>query len=111
MKLEINIEAKQVLPSRLETGLYRIAQEALSNAVRHAQARTLTLQLASNPQEIRLTIEDDGQGFDPEQVEPGRYGLIGLNERVKLLGGTLHLCSTPGEGTSIDVVLPVQKAI
>ena len=95
------------LPVRLEVGLYRIAQEALTNIARHAQARQVTIELVTTPERIRLSIEDDGQGFDPDDVPPGRYGLIGLNERAKLLGGSLRLESGSGTGTRIEVTIPL----
>lgn len=95
------------LPIRLEVGLYRIVQEALTNIARHASASVVTIELATTPTEVRLTIEDDGQGFDPTDVPPGRYGLIGLNERTKLLGGSLQLKSCPGAGTRIEVTVPL----
>lgn len=110
LKLNLTTEVKHSLPSRLETGLYRLAQEALSNAVRHASAHMLTVTLATTPQMVRLVVEDDGQGFDPQQVAPGRYGLIGLNERVKLLGGELMVSSTPGTGTRVEAVIGLEEA-
>lgn len=91
------------LPGRVEVGLYRIAREALTNAARHAQARHIAVQLQFTPQQVHLIITDDGTGFDPVQLPPGRYGLIGLNERAKLLGGTLTLESSPGQGTRVEV--------
>jgi two-component system NarL family sensor kinase len=95
------------LPMRIEVGLYRIAQEALTNIARHAQARQVNLELSLTPEQIRLSIEDDGQGFDPEDAPSGRYGLIGLNERTKLLGGSLRIESSPGTGTRVEVVIPI----
>jgi two-component system, NarL family, sensor kinase len=109
------------LPVRIENGLYRIAQETLTNIGRHANARYVTLALETVPERIRLVIEDDGQGFDADVVGtqahdqrerdpgggPGRYGLIGLNERAKLLGGTLRLESSPGTGTRIEIQIPL----
>lgn len=95
------------LPIRLEVGLYRIAQEALTNIIRHADARHISLELLLMPNAIELTIEDDGQGFEPATVSEGHYGLIGLNERAKLLGGQMKLSSTKGEGTSIYVSVPL----
>lgn len=94
------------LPRRLETGIYRLAQEALQNVSRHAQARRAVVELAFRPAEIRLVVADDGVGFDPTAVPPDRFGLIGMNERVRLLNGRFHLQSAPGEGTRIEVVLP-----
>lgn len=96
------------LPVRVETGLYRIAQEALRNVVQHAAASHARVHLETMPNELRLLIEDDGRGFDPEQVAGDRFGLVGLNERVKLLGGTLRLETGPGEGTRLEVVLPAE---
>ncbi|HEV2461145.1 MAG TPA: GAF domain-containing sensor histidine kinase [Ktedonobacterales bacterium] len=109
------------LPVRIENGLYRIAQEALTNIGRHASARCVALALETVPERIRLVIEDNGQGFDagdvgtPDQERSerdpgggsGRYGLIGLNERAKLLGGTLRLESSPGTGTRIEIQIPL----
>jgi two-component system NarL family sensor kinase len=93
--------SSQSLPQRVEAGLYRIAQEALTNAVRHAGARHIRLVLAIETGEVTLTVEDDGQGFDAARIPPDRYGLVGLNERARLLGGTLDLQSSPGEGTRV----------
>jgi two-component system NarL family sensor kinase len=95
------------LPVRIETGLYRMAQEALANVRRHAAARHVTLRLETVPRSVRLLIEDDGQGFDPEQVRAGSYGLMGLNERARLLGGTFRLESGLGAGTRLEVALPL----
>ena len=101
------IGESRLLPVRVEIGLYRMAQEALANVRRHAQARRVTLRLETVPHSIRLQVEDDGRGFDPEEVRPGSYGLIGLNERTRLLGGTLWLESSPGAGTRLDIALPL----
>jgi len=95
------------LPVRVEIGLYRMAQEALANVRRHARAQRVTLRLETIPHSIRLLVEDDGSGFDPEEVRPGCYGLIGLNERTRLLCGTLRLESSPGAGTRLDIALPL----
>ena len=95
------------LPVRAEVGLYRIAQEALTNITRHAQAQHVNLDLAITPEQIQLTIEDDGQGFDPGQIPEGSFGLLGLNERIKLLAGQLHIESSPGQGVRVNVVIPL----
>jgi two-component system NarL family sensor kinase len=94
------------LPIQVESGLYRVAQEALTNIQKHAHARKITVQLVTTPDHIRLTISDDGRGFDPEKLAEGRYGLVGLNERVKLLGGQFKLQSSPGQGTRVEVIIP-----
>jgi two-component system NarL family sensor kinase len=101
------IGANYPLPVRIEVGLYRIAQEALNNIVQHAQARIVHLLLVIQPESVQLIAEDDGCGFDPQQIPDQRFGLVGLNERVKLLGGKLKLESSPGEGTRIDVIVPL----
>jgi two-component system NarL family sensor kinase len=100
----------QPLPHRVEAGLYRIAQEALANARNHARARRIHVRLVTTPDEARLSVDDDGRGFDPAAAPPGRYGLIGLSERARLLGGRLRLESSPGEGTRVEVVVPLNAA-
>jgi two-component system NarL family sensor kinase len=101
------------LPVRVSAGLYRIAGEALTNIARHADAKTVTMQLTIQPEGAELTINDDGTGFDAESVNQGgsreRFGLIGLNERARLLGGTLELCSAPGDGTFMRVRVPLME--
>ncbi|MFW6097860.1 MAG: histidine kinase, partial [Chloroflexota bacterium] len=97
------------LPVRIETGLYRIAQEALNNVVQHAQAEHAKVKLISTPEEVRLVVADDGRGFDPETAPQDRFGLVGLSERARLLGGSLRLETSPGEGTRVEVILPVEK--
>ena len=97
----------QPLPPRVETGLYRIAQEAINNACQHAQASEITVKLVATPQVVTLTVSDDGQGFDLDDVAQSRFGLVGLNERVKLLNGRFHIESTPGQGTKLEAELPL----
>ncbi len=106
-KVEIK-GARGPLPVQIETGLYRIAQEALTNVSRHASARNVTLQMYMLPKSVRLSIEDDGKGFDPSRLAQGRFGLIGMNERAKLLGGSLQVQSSPGAGTRISVTVPLE---
>lgn len=103
------VGGQRPLPLRLEVSLYRIAQEALTNIARHANARHVTLGLVTTPDQVRLRVEDDGQGFDPSLVPKGRYGLIGLSERSKLLGGVLKLESSPGAGTRVEVLVPLDE--
>lgn len=101
------------LSPAIETGLYRVAQEALVNVHKHAQARQVTLHLARHNGTIELSISDDGQGFDPEHVTPtatSGFGLTGMSERARLLGGTLTVESAPGNGTCISVQLPMVRS-
>jgi two-component system NarL family sensor kinase len=105
-KIRVNFSAAggiQPLPARIETGLYRIAQEALANAAEHSGAGRVNLQLVAAPDQVRLVIKDDGRGFDPQNIPAGRFGLIGLNERAKLLGGSLTLQTRRGGGTTVEV--------
>lgn len=95
------------LPVRIEAGLYRMAQEALTNIVRHAHATKIHIRFVTQPDQLELIIADNGKGFDTDQREAGRFGLVGLNERAKLLGGTLELCSDPGEGTTVTITIPL----
>ena len=93
------------LPDETAIGLYRICQEALSNALRHADATRATVTLSHADGKITLTVTDDGRGFDPSQVQgqAGSFGLLGMAERTEGLGGRLELKSAPGKGTRISV--------
>jgi signal transduction histidine kinase len=98
------------LPSPVETALYRIAQEALTNAARHAGATTVSLVVRRGPSEVRLVVEDDGRGFDADTaLQPTRdhLGLLGMRERATLLNGRLWLESGPGKGAAVYVALPL----
>ncbi len=95
------------LPVRVESGVFRIAQEAVTNALRHAHASNVVIRLETVPHRLRLLIEDDGQGLD-SGVAPGHYGLIGMSERAKLLGGRLRVQSCAGSGVCIDVTIPLE---
>lgn len=98
------------LPARIETSVYRIAQEALTNVRKHANARHVEMTLIATEQSLHLAIQDDGQGFDPDIVMQTsgheHFGLTGINERVKLLNGTICIQSEPGTGTRLDVRVP-----
>jgi two-component system, NarL family, sensor kinase len=98
------------LPPAVEVGLYRIAQQALANVVRHAGPARAVIRLTVGPEEARLRVEDDGVGFDPTALPADRFGVIGMGERARLLGGTLTIETAPGSGTAIDVVVPLGHA-
>jgi signal transduction histidine kinase len=99
------------LPARIENQLYRIAQEALHNAVKYASASHLTASLRVDESQVSMRIADDGAGFDPAQTPPGNgrggFGLTGMGERARLLGGLLRIESEPGEGTLVEVIVPL----
>ncbi|WP_205896779.1 sensor histidine kinase, partial [Pseudomonas viridiflava] len=82
-------------------GLFRILQEALTNVMRHAQAHSVQISLTLADNLLCLSIADDGQGFDPQAARPTSFGLVGMRERVLMLGGRLELDSEPGEGTAL----------
>lgn len=110
-KLKARFEAvggDRPLPVRVEAALYRMAQEALTNVVHHADAEHLTVRYVATPEQIELRIEDDGQGFDPDEIPKHRFGLVGMNERTRLLGGSLDICSQPGGGTRLDIRIPLE---
>lgn len=89
-------------PAR-EQHLYRIAEEAISNVLRHADAGELAVHLVVKRDRFTLTIQDDGIGFDPAQPVPGRYGVLGMQERAQLADCELYLVSHPGKGTAVTV--------
>ncbi|MBI3280332.1 MAG: PAS domain-containing protein [Acidobacteria bacterium] len=94
------------LPHDVSLCLYRIVQEGLRNVAKHSGARQAIVTLTGQDSGLRLTLKDAGVGFDPEAVHGRGLGLIGMQERVQLLGGGLHLNTTPGAGTEIAVELP-----
>ncbi len=99
-------------PPDCETALYRITQEALTNIARHANARRVSVLLERRPGLVSLIIEDDGKGFDADAVleaaaAQGSLGLLGMRERVKLVGGTIEFESTPGAGAAVFVRIPL----
>jgi two-component system NarL family sensor kinase len=105
------------LPARVEAGLYRIAQEALTNVARHAHAGRVWLTLDHADGAVRLGVRDDGVGFDPERLGrraedsssgTGHFGLVGMGERARLLGATLELESAPGAGTRLEVRVSIR---
>ena len=93
------------LPDALKTCIYRVVQEALHNCARHAQARSVRVVVRQEDSRIVLSVEDDGRGFDARRVRG--LGLVGMEERVRHLGGAFHVRSTPGAGTKVDVELPL----
>ena len=102
---------QQRLPPYVETTVYRIVQEALTNVLKHAAARRVSLLLENRQDRLLVIVEDDGRGFNVEALmnesdSSRRLGLIGMQERVTLVGGTLNIESTPGAGTTVFVHIP-----
>ena len=99
------------LPPSVETALYRIVQEALTNVVRHAQATRVDVLLERRGDQVVAIIEDDGVGFDPEmERQSGRLGLFSMQERAEMLGGALTIESRIGQGTTVFVEAPYVHA-
>jgi signal transduction histidine kinase len=95
------------VPGEVETALYRIVQESLTNVVKHAHARQVSISLTRTEGSVKAVIEDDGQGFDPTGPDAG-HGLIGMRERLALLGGRLQIESSAESGTTVAVEVPIR---
>ena len=105
--VQVTVEADEcALPEHVEIALYRIAQEALQNVVKHAGASGASVELRCDPGLVSLRITDDGAGFYPDAATPG-FGLSGMTERAELVGGRLDVRSGPGRGTTIEARIPV----
>jgi len=109
--LKVELESRlqdDRLPEEVETVLYRIVQEALTNIVKHAQASRVSIVVTQKPGAVGAVIEDDGRGFDPDQSVDGGIGLIGMRERVALLDGSMTIEAAPGKGTTLVIEVPVR---
>ncbi len=102
-------ELERRLPPEIEIAVFRIGQEVMNNIARHAHAESVLIQLAATGRELSMEIEDDGAGFDPAVVPQDRphYGLMGVRERAELLGGKAIIESAPGQGTRVEVRIPL----
>jgi signal transduction histidine kinase len=108
--IEVDLEAGAIsdrLPAEVETAIYRIVQESLTNVVKHSHAHRVSVLLTRSDGRIKAVIEDDGTGFDPEAGTADGIGLIGMRERIELLDGTLAVESSERSGTTVAVEVPV----
>jgi signal transduction histidine kinase len=103
LELELRVpEGVEGLAPAVEQAFYRVAEEALANVVRHAQAHHIALRLEQSGPRLSLTVSDDGRGFNPSDVVlEGHYGLRGIRERAEMVGGKLEILSRPGQGTML----------
>lgn len=108
MQIEMDVDTAIVMRQENEDHLFRIAQEALSNALRHAKAEHMMIKLYKLDANIHLVIQDDGVGFDINQRKQGSYGLLTMEERVIELGGQFRIISELDEGTAIYVTIPYE---
>ena len=105
--VEVDAELQDIaVPPPVEHALLRITQEAFTNAIRHGNARQLAITTAPEDGHVELTVRDTGTGFDPSVPHPGS-GLVHIRERIAELGGTVHIASTAGQGTTVTVRIPV----
>jgi two-component system sensor histidine kinase UhpB len=100
-------EAVQGLRVEAALALFRIAQEALNNVLKHAHARNVTLEISKVENQVVLAVHDDGQGFDVSRARRGRWGMTTMRERAEAAGGSLRLQSAPGEGTRVEATVPL----
>ena len=108
MDVQVRSQCDPNLPLLKEQALFRVAQEALSNATRHGQAKTVQITLSQENGTVQLRIRDDGKGFDPHLPHPG-LGLRSMRERIEALGGGLLIESAPGEGARLVVTIPQES--
>ena len=111
VQVEVDVSGNaQKLPDEVEQHVLRIAQEAVTNALKHASPRTIAVNLHLEPKKLKLRVADNGCGFEQEDVFAsmgGHFGLIGMRERAERLGGELRLDSQPGMGTQVEVTVPL----
>ncbi|MHB1415735.1 MAG: cache domain-containing protein [Chloroflexota bacterium] len=102
--VSLTVEGQRALPPDVQVALYRIAQEALNNIAKHAEASTVSIALAFMDDRVELSVSDDGRGFDPRLVPPDHLGLGIMRERAEAITATLRVASQPGSGTTVTVV-------
>lgn len=112
-RYDLDVSVVANLPHRLdkqeETVFYRVVQEAITNVVRHAAAKSVSVVVTSGPRHVQLVVEDDGKGFDPDKLTPAeKIGILGMSERMELLGGSLSVESQPGAGCTVYARLPLR---
>jgi signal transduction histidine kinase len=107
LALEGNRATSRLVPE-LETGVYRIVQEALSNAVKHGRASRAMVEVIEDDHSVHVTVRDNGEGFD-QSVTASGFGLLGMRERAELLAGEITIESAPGEGATITATFPVHR--
>jgi len=102
--VELNVEGNDVLPPQVQVALYRIAQEALNNIVKHADATEVKVSLHAAGGNVTLSIQDNGIGFDPAVAPPaGHFGVNIMRERAQQIGAALDVASAPGSSTRVTV--------
>jgi len=100
-------DVPDTLPDDYRTCIYRVVQEALHNAARHSRATHVRVAVRQEQEQIRVTIQDDGHGFQPRQDKG--MGILGMEERVRHLGGEFRIESEPGRGAAVSILLPFHQ--
>jgi signal transduction histidine kinase len=112
IKLKLNLDdRRQELPAEVKYNLLCIAQEAITNSIKHADARMIEVALTCSANDLRLSVRDDGQGMSrgDDNGRAGHYGIIGMKERASQIGAELEVTSTPGRGTKVSIRVPVTQ--
>jgi signal transduction histidine kinase len=109
LAVSVEVEYDERLPLDVEESLYRIAQEALHNVVKHANAEHARIVLRQAGRELKLWVEDDGVGFDPSMAPRGHLGLVGMRQRAERIGGELDIHKRPGGGSKVRIALPLAR--
>ncbi|HET7035177.1 MAG TPA: GAF domain-containing sensor histidine kinase, partial [Thermomicrobiaceae bacterium] len=111
LPVALAVEPVPALPPEVQLACYRIAQEALNNVVKHAEASSVGLDLSAAPAgQVRLRVRDDGRGFDPDETAPGHFGMQTMRERAAAIGAALTVASQPGGGTELLLAWPAGAA-
>jgi two-component system nitrate/nitrite sensor histidine kinase NarX len=100
----VQVEGACPMTAEVKVAFYRIAQEALNNVAKHAQAEHATVQLNCSPGQVEMCVSDDGRGFDPHDIPPDHLGVGIMRERAEAIGATLRLSSEAGQGTEVTVI-------
>lgn len=109
IQFEINVaDGDKQLPAERELMMFRIAQESLSNIIKHAEAEHVRIEIAYRPEVFSMSIADDGKGFDAKDGRDAGIGLINMKQRVEVMQGKLDISSTPGKGTKITIHIPYE---
>lgn len=107
--LQIEEHVTNTLINEIEHAVFRIAQEAITNAHKHGSATNVRIQIDDSGAVLKLTIQDNGVGFSSDNPQSGQFGLIGMRERASGVGGTLKIDSQPGQGVTILFTVPVTR--
>jgi signal transduction histidine kinase len=114
VRCRVRVEGRAApLSHEVQGSVFRIAQEAVTNAVKHAEARQIDVRLRYDEHAVGVSVSDDGRGFDPDRVDParaGHFGLVGMRERASRVGASLTIESQPGQGTRVDLSVPMNGA-